>query len=149
MPHYEANPQDYTPFGANEFLRSTKNLQFDHYTLSAASVPTETIDGSTQKVLKRGEVLAKITSGAESGKVGPFQADATDGRQTAANIVGLADTFVPWQLLRRDVEVAAVYHGTVVQALCTERDTAGARIALTDATLTTMRGTKNLDILAR
>jgi hypothetical protein len=37
-----------------------------------------------------GDVLAKITSGTYSGKVGPVDLTATDGRQTVANIVGVS-----------------------------------------------------------
>lgn len=135
-----------TPFGGNEYLRSTQDVKKESYTLSSASVPTETIDGVTQKVLKPGEVLAKIISGAEAGKVGPFQAGVTDGRQDTANIVGLNDTFLPWQLLERDVEVAATYEATAVQGWCFERDAAGARIVLTNATADAMRGAKGLDV---
>jgi hypothetical protein len=135
-----------TPFGKNVYLRSTQDVKKESYTLSAASVATETIDGTTQKVLQSGEVLAKITSGAEAGKVGPFQAGATDGRQTAANIVGINDTFLPWQLLERDVEVAATYECTAVQGWCFERDAAGARITLTNTTADAMRGVKGLDV---
>ncbi len=135
-----------TPFGKNQFLRSTQDVKTESYTLAAATVPTETIDGSSQKVLQAGEVLAKITSGADAGKVGPFMAGVTDGRQTAANIVGVNDTFLPWQLLERDVEVAAVYEATCVQGWCFERDAAGARIVLTNTTADAMRGTKGLDV---
>jgi len=135
-----------TPFGKNQFLRSTQDVKTESYTLAAATVPTETIDGSSQKVLQAGEVLAKITSGADAGKVGPFMAGVTDGRQTAANIVGVNDTFLPWQLLERDVEVAAVYDATCVQGWCFERDAAGARIVLTNTTADAMRGTKGLDV---
>lgn len=138
-------------FGKNEFLRSTENIQYESYTLSAASVPTETIDGdATQKVLQTGEVLAKITSGGESGKVGPFQLGATDGRQTVANIVGLNATYDPWSLHDgNDIEVAAIYHATAVQAWCFIRDTTangGVRIALTDTVADAMRGVKGMDV---
>jgi len=135
-----------TPFGKNVYLRSTQDVKTESYTLAAASVPTETIDGSTQKVLQAGEVLAKITSGGDAGKVGPFQTLATDGRQTLANIVGLNDTFLPWQLLERDVEVAAVYQATAVQGWCFERNAAGARIVLLDATADAMRSVKGMHI---
>lgn len=137
------------PFGVNEYLRSTQDVKKESYTLAAASVPTETIDGSVQKVLQPGEVLAKITSGADAGKVGPFSTDAvgvTDGRSDPANIVGLNDTFLPWQLLERDVEVAATYEATAVQGWCFERDAAGARVALSNATADAMRGVKGLDV---
>ena len=135
-----------TPFGKNVYLRSTQDVKTESYTLAAATVPTETIDGSTQKVLQAGEVLAKITSGGDAGKVGPFQTLATDGRQTLANIVGLNDTFLPWQLLERDVEVAAVYQATAVQGWCFERNAAGARIVLLDATADAMRSVKGMHI---
>jgi hypothetical protein len=135
-----------TPFGSNEYLRSTQDVKKESYTFSAASIPLETIDGSQQKVLKPGEVLAKITSGPEAGKVGVFMAGATDGRQTVGNIVGLNDTWLPWQLLERDVEVAAAYECTAVQGWCTERDAAGARVPLTNTTADAMRGVKGLDV---
>lgn len=124
-----------TPFGKNQYLRSTKGVKTESYTCAKASVVAETIDGdATQKVLQPGEVIAKITSGADSGKVGPFQATVTDGRQTTANIVGINDTFLPWQLMERDVEIAVTYDAAVVQAWCFERNAAGARIALTNTT---------------
>lgn len=138
-----------TPFGKNSYLRSTQDVKKESYTLSAASVPTEVIDGVDQKVLQSGEVLAKITSGAEAGKVGPFSTDTvgvTDGRADPANIVGINDTFLPWQLLERDVEVAATYECTAVQGWCFERNAAGARVALSNATADAMRGTKGLDV---
>lgn len=113
-----------TPFGVNEFLRSTKDRKTESYTLAASTVPSRTIDGvAGQKMLQRGTVLAKITSGPESGKVGPYSTDAagvTDGRSTAANIVGFSDTFLPWQLIERDVEVSAVYECAAVQGWCLE-----------------------------
>lgn len=146
MASFESGITDFQPFGKNEYRRSTYGLKYTSYTLSAASVPTETIDGSTEKVLQAGEVLAKITSGAESGKVGPFQAEATDGRQTLTNIVGVNDTFLPWQLLHRDVEVAACYEGTLDQPKCFERNAAGARIALTDTTAAAMVAKKTMSI---
>ena len=106
MPSFTKGGGQRTPFGSNEYLRSTRDCKFESYTVAAATVPTETIDGVTQKVLKPGEVMAKITSGGDAGKVGPFMAGATDGRQTLANIVGLNDTWLPWQLMERDAEVS-------------------------------------------
>lgn len=135
-----------TPFGSNEYLRSTQDVKKESYTLAASTVAVETIDGTSQKVLKPGEVLAKITSGAETGKVGPFQAGATDGRQTLANIVGLNDTWLPWQLLEHDENVAAAYMCTAVQGWCFERDASGVRIVLTNTTADAMRSTKGLDV---
>lgn len=146
MPSYDPGGAPRTPFGKNVFLRSTRDVKTESYTLAASTVPTETIDGVTQKVLQSGEVLAKITSGGETGKVGPFMAGVTDGRQTAANIVGINNTFLPWQLLEHDCEVAAVYECTAVQAWCFERDAAGLRIALTNTQADLMRNIKGMDI---
>ena len=140
-----------TPFGRNEFLRSTKEgqVQTESYTVAASTVPARTIDGNpNQKILQPGTVMAKITSGAEAGKVGPFQNDigVTDGRQTAANIVGLNLTFLSWQLIERDVEISCVYDCVAVQGWCIELDAAGNEIVLTNTTADAMRGTKGLDI---
>lgn len=146
MPSFDPGGAPRTPFGKNVFLRSTRDVKTESYTLAASTVPTETIDGVTQKVLQSGEVLAKITSGGETGKVGPFMAGVTDGRQTAANIVGINNTFLPWQLLEHDCEVAAVYECTAVQAWCFERDAAGLRIALTNTQADLMRNIKGMDI---
>jgi hypothetical protein len=137
-----------TPFGRNEYLRSTQDVKTESYTVAAASIPVRTIDGTSQKMLQPGTVMAKITSGGDSGKVGPFQEGATDGRQTLANIVGLNDTFLPWQLLERDVEISVVYQATAVQAWCLEYTIAGGAtpVALTNATRDAMRGGVRLQI---
>lgn len=137
-----------TPFGRAEFLRSTKEgqVQTESYTVAASTVPARTIDGTSQKILQPGTVMAKITSGGEAGKIGPFSAAATDGRETAANIVGLELTFLPWQLLERDVEVSVVYDCVAVQAWCRELDASNNEITLTNTTADAMRGTKGLDI---
>jgi hypothetical protein len=147
MPDFVKGPAFRTPFGENVFLRSTRDLKLEHYTCYAASVPTETIDTVSQKLLRKGEVMAKITSGGGSGMVGPFMAGVADGRQTVGNIVGLNNTFLPWQLLERNVEIAVMYECTAVQAWCTERDAAGARIALTNTTADAMRSVKTMDIM--
>jgi len=140
-----------TPFGRNEYLRSTNPKPLtDSYTLAASSVPGVTIDGfANQKILQPGTVLAKITSGADIGKVGPYSVltGLVDGRQLAANIVGINDTFLPWQLIERDVEIAAVYGCVAVQAWCFETNAAGAVVPLSNATADAMRGTKSLQIL--
>lgn len=136
-----------TPFGRNEFLRSTNpKPQTESYTVAKDSVPSETIDGNVEKILQPGTVMAKITSGPDAGKIGPYQADATDGRQTAANLVGLELTFLPWTLLERDVEVSVVTNCTAVQAWCIELSAGGARTPLSNATADALRGTKRLDI---
>jgi hypothetical protein len=124
-----------TPFGRNEFLRSVQDVKIESYTVAASTIPARTIDGvSGQKILKPGTVMAKITSTAESGKVGPFSAAATDGRQTLANIVGLDVTFLPWQLMERDVEIGVAYEATAIQGWCIELDASSNEIALTNTT---------------
>ena len=136
-----------TPFGRNEYLRSTRNTQYESYSLAASTITAQTIDGNAnQKIVQPGTVMAKITSGADAGKVGPYMATATDGRQTAANIVGINDTFLPWQTIERDVEIGVMYHGTAVQAWCFEYDAAGALVALSNTTADALRGTKGLDV---
>lgn len=137
-----------TPFGRNEFLRSTNpKPQTESYTVAKSAVPQTTdSNGNPLKILQPGTAMAKITSGADSGKVGPFSAQATDGRQTLANLVGLQLTFVPWQFMERDVECAVVTNATAVQAWCFEYDASGNRIALTNTTADAMRSGKRLDI---
>lgn len=140
-------PAAYTPFGKNEFLRSTQDVKYEHYTVAMDSVPEQTIDGSTQKILQPGTVMAKITSGADIGKVGPFQAGVLDGRQTLANIVGINGTFLPWQLLERDVEIAVAVEARVVQAWCIELDAGGLEIPLSNTTADGLVAQKSLSIL--
>lgn len=142
-----------TPFGRNEYLRSTNpKPRFESYTVAAASVPAQTIDGTTQKILQPGTVMAKITSGTDSGKVGPYSTDTvgvTDGRSDSANIVGLNDTFLPWQLLERDVEISVAYDSVMaVQAWCCEYTAAGGAVpqVLSNTTADAMRGNKKLNV---
>jgi hypothetical protein len=148
MASFVKGPNFRTPFGRNNYLRSTRDVKPTSFTCSAESVPATEIDGfGGQKVLQPGTVMAKITSGPEAGKIGPFNAAATDGRQTAGNIVGLNNTFLPWQLMERDVEIAVVYECTAVQAWCLEYTDDATIVPLTDATADAMRGTKTLDIM--
>jgi hypothetical protein len=253
-----------TPFGRNEFMRSTEDVLTISRSLARMTVPAQTIDGFTgQKILQPGVVLATITSGPDAGKVGPFQgagtdeiqvltgggtisggtfavtvmgsttaaiawnadaatlqaalrlavasdstrtaaekaiadgltvaggpiasvpftvtfnaetsadiaqmtvdvtnltgaghaitpststpgvAGATDGRETLANIVGLNKTFLPWQLMDRDVEVAVIYGASVVQSKCLMLNASGSWVAVDDTTAAAMFGKKNLDI---
>jgi len=112
-----------TPFGRNEYLRSTRDVKSDSFTLAGASIPSRTIDGVTgQKILQPGTIMAKITSGGDAGKVGPYISGgaALDGRETPANIIGINDTFLPWQAIERDVEISVVYEASVVAAWCLE-----------------------------
>jgi hypothetical protein len=130
MPTFSFNKTSRTPFGKNQYLRSVRDIKTESYTMSAAAMITNyTVDGTPMKILQPGTVIAKITSTAEAGKVGIFQAGATDGRQTAANIVGVVDTFLPWELNERDAEIAVVYEATVVQAWCIEHTATSGGIA--------------------
>jgi hypothetical protein len=148
MPSFVKGGGVTTPFGRNEYLRSTRGKKVESYTCAGATVPARTIDGNPgQKVLQPGTAMAKITTGPDAGKVGPFQAGATDGRADVANLVGLDDTFLPWQLIERDVEIGVTYTCVAVQGWCKELNAAGVEIPLADATANAMRGTKGLDIL--
>lgn len=244
MPSFDtSNKGARTPFGKNEYRRSTKGLVYESYTVAASTIPEETVDSVATKVLQSGELMAKITSGGDAGKIGPFvgalgnevvtltegtnitagtftltfdgettaaiqhdatasaiqtalealsninpgdvvvtggilttnpvvitfggqyagenvpaitsaqgsltgtftigtvaggeQSTVTDGREDPANIVGVNDTFLPWQLTERDVEVSICQEGTLVQAWCFQRDptTPFARAVLSDATV--------------
>ena len=141
-----------TPFGRNEYLRSTQDVKVDSYTVAAATIPARTIDGNAgQKILQPGTVMAKITTGGDAGKIGPYSTDTagvTDGRSTAANIVGLNDTFLPCQLIEHDVEIGVVYQCTAVQAWCFEMTAGGGAVpqALSNATADAMRGGKKLQV---
>ena len=148
MSSFVKGPNYRTPFGRNVFLRSTQDVKTESYTVAKGSVPAVTIDGDPgQKVLQPGTVMAKITSGPDSGKIGPHNLAATDGRQTPANIVGLCNTFLPWQLTERDVEIAVVYECTAVQAWCFQYTNDTTIVAASNATADAMRGTKSLDIM--
>lgn len=150
MPLFQKGPTpaDYGTFGKNVFLRSTQDVKTDSGMLAASTFPAKAAgDGTPQKILQPGTVLAKITSGAESGKLGPFSAKATDGRQTVANIVGINITFLPWQLLEGDREVAYAYEASVEQPNCIEFDADDLSIPLSDTTATAMVAKKLLSIL--
>jgi hypothetical protein len=134
MPGFVKDTTARTPFGKNYYLRSTKDNLFESATFGKNLIPSTTIDGYATKVLQPGTVLAKATSGADSGKVGVFMAGVTDGRQIAANIVGIVDTWLPWQLTVSDRNVAYLYRGTVVQAWCFEYNAGGVAVALTNTT---------------
>jgi hypothetical protein len=130
MPTFSFNKTSRTPFGKNQYLRSVRDIKTESYTMSSAAMITNyTVDGTPMKILQPGTVIAKITSTAEAGKVGIFQAGATDGRQTTTNIVGVVDTFLPWELNERDAEIAVVYEATVVQAWCIEHTATSGGIA--------------------
>lgn len=113
MPGYTA--PTYGAFGRNEYLRSTVGNRFESYTCARATVPA---DADGNRVLQTGTVMAAITSGGDTGKIGPYSLGATDGRQTAANIVGVSDSFLPYQLNDYDREVSVLKAGRVVSSAC-------------------------------
>jgi len=43
---------------------------------------------ATSQAAVVGDIIAKITTGPDTGKFGPFALNATDGRQTLANVIG-------------------------------------------------------------
>lgn len=140
-----------TPLGRNQYLRSSRGNQFESYTCSAASVQNENIVnglGKTEslKYLQSGEAFAKITSGPEAGKSGPFQLGATDGRADLNNLTGINNTYLPAALNDGDEQIAVLYHGTAVQGWCTIRDATGKRIPLPDNVADALRSKKGLDI---
>lgn len=141
-------PPNYAPFGKNVWLRSSQDVKVESGIVAAAAVPSVTVDGVAQKILQPGTVLAKITAaGDDQGKLGPFSAKATDGRQTVANIVGINNTFLPWQLLEGDREVGVAYEAAAVQAYCIELDANDAPIPLTDTTAAALVAKKSLSII--
>lgn len=136
-----------TPFGKNVFLRSTRNILTESYTFAKSGIPTEVIDGSNQKVLQPGTIVALITSGADNGKLGVFSAGATDGREDVDNIVGINYTFLPWQLLEHDEPISVIVGARVVQANCIEYNAADEAVPLTDTTADALIAKKSVSIL--
>lgn len=142
---FTAGPGYREPFGRNSYLRSTRDVKTQSWTFAKGAIPTETIDGVSQKVLQPGTLVAKITSGDDDGKVGVFDTGASDGRQTEANVVGICDTFLPWQLLERDHEIAVVYEAAVDQSKCFQY-TAGVRAELGDTAAAYVVAKKHVNI---
>ena len=105
----------------NEYLYSTVGNLFNTYTLSLSAVTNSSVSQSMANLkddkgnyyANKGWLLAKITSGIQNGKVGPYDSGASDGRQTAANIVGFLDTFA--NLEDGDKDVGVLYVGTVTK----------------------------------
>lgn len=151
MPGLQKNTGSVASYPAPwNYLRSTHIDLTTSYSYAKDAHPVEPAEtgiGTGQKFLQRGELLAKITSGPDKGKVGVFQEDATDGRQTAANIVGVNNSYTPWQLMERDVEVAAVYGASVVTANVTMRDATGKRVPVDQTTVTALSSRTDLNII--
>jgi len=77
----------------------------------------------------------------------PGVAGSSDGRGLAANILGFNDTFLPDQLLYRDVEVSVVYGGSIDQSEAQELTAAGAWQALSDTTRDLTVGTAAMQLV--
>lgn len=134
------------PFGVREYLRSTREFLANSATFAAATMPEATINGSKEKILQPGTVLARITSGDDTGKVGAFQTGATDGRGDVANIVGLNDTFLPYQLKDGDQEVSVVYGCVAVKDWCVQLDGSGVFVKITEEAADGLRGGQSLEV---
>lgn len=146
MPSFVKGGGNTAPFGPREYLRSTREFLTNSATFAASTLPEVTIDGEKEKILQPGMALAKITSGDDAGKVGVFQDGASDGRGDAANLVGLNDTFLPYQLKDGDHEVAVVYGCVAVKDWCTQLDSSGAVVKITEAVADGLRGGQSLEV---
>jgi hypothetical protein len=85
-------------------------------------------------------VVAVTTAG------GVASGAATDGREDPANIVGLNNTFLPWQLMERDVEISVYYDCAAVQAWCLEYNASGVAVVLSNRSAGLTQSRKDLDI---
>jgi hypothetical protein len=74
-------------------------------------------------------------------------AGANDGRQLARNIVGVNNTFLPWQLEYRDVEIAVAYEAVAVEAWLLMYNATGVAVPIDDQTANALRINKALNIL--
>ena len=101
----------------------------------AVDVPEVTVDVTN---LTGTITVATGTAGVEG---------ALDGRELTANLLGINKTFLPTQLLHRDVEISVMYTGSFVQANCYELDADGNLLALTDTVRDAMRSTVSMDLL--
>lgn len=132
------NPGDITVTGGP--LPGVITLTFTG-ALAGTNVPEVTV---TPTGLTGGTVAVNTTT--QGSAAGVLVGAATDGRGETGNIVGLNDTFLPWQLIERDVEIGVLYIGTAVQGWCVELDATGLEVVLSNSTADAMRSTKGLDI---
>lgn len=83
-------------------------------TLDAATVSA---DGDGNKIVKKGTLVTKITA---TGKFGPYDGDASDGRETVSGDAGF--TFETVNLADGDVVTGILIHGSVLEARVTGLD---------------------------
>lgn len=110
----------------NEYLFSQVGHATRSVTIASGAVNA---NDNGNHILNKGAVLAKITSGVNIDKYGPFETTATDGRQTTANIVGINDTYA--NVDDGDVLAGSTYKGTVRSDVVTV-DVAGVHTAIKD-----------------
>lgn len=106
-----------------EYLSSTTGNIFDSGTIEDTVVST--VDSKNNKYLNKGVVLARITSPATlSGRVGPYDPTASDGRQLSYGIVGINDTFA--DLSEGQVDAGILIKGTVKESQIVMGDADGS-----------------------
>lgn len=119
MPSFTKGGTALTPFGNNEFLRSTRGKKVESYTVAAASVTAQTIDSVPgQKILPKGMVMAKITSGGDAGKVGPYQGGTLANEVQTVTVSG-TPTGGTFRLAFRGVATAAIAYNAAAAAVQT------------------------------
>lgn len=119
MPSFAKGGTALTPFGSNEFLFSTRGKQVTSYTVAAASVTAQTIDSVPgQKILPKGMVMAKITSGGDAGKVGPFQGGTLVNEVQVVTVTG-TPTGGTFRLAFRGAATAAIAFNAAAAAVQT------------------------------
>lgn len=92
MPSYTQGGAARTPFGKRQPLRSTKDYKTNSFTVAASGVPSVVIDTYTEKPLQPGTVMASITSGADTGKIGAYEANV-QGESVSIPVDATGGTF--------------------------------------------------------
>lgn len=97
-------------------------LASEHYGVKRGGVTvaasTVKADSNGDKVLKAGTFVTPITSGEDVGKYGPYDASASDGRETASGDVSLF-LLESINLKDGDVICGGIIHGSVLGARVT------------------------------
>lgn len=114
-----------------EYLYSQANFTTKSATLASGTL---TADANGDKIVNKGAILAKITTGATSGQYGPYDTGASDGRQTLTNVVGINDSYS--NLRDGDYEAGVCYAGIVRDDKVTLFESGVAK------TVSTMSGSK-------
>lgn len=132
--------------------------EYANYTVTATGGPLgtspivfsftgDTGDDVPNLVFDATDVTGGTTPGAAVTQSQASSPGATDGRGVLTNIVGINETFLPWQLLEYDCEISVAYDSVMaVQAWCFELNAAGVFVPLSNTTADAMRGNKKLNI---